>query len=104
MKIISEFVSQDRLDRAMPVGLKETITVKNFFDWFNMIYSADVWTEDGWLLTAAHSETRFQGRKQDFRVVTLELEPDDILLIQHSPQSRKWVAEVQEYNQHHPEN
>ena len=67
-----------KLGKSMPNNLPRSIVVAEHFQKFYLMDTTDVWTDDGWLVTACFSEASHQLRKGD-EVERRDLAADDLL-------------------------
>lgn len=79
MKIINYYLANSDLKKTMPSDLPKEITVENHSKWFNALINCDVWTQDGYLVTAVRQDGITHHLRKGMNVVIAELSKDDIL-------------------------
>lgn len=77
MNIVNVHTTSHRLDRVKKAAT-HTVTVAANFANFYLLQSADMWTADGWLLTACYDANTAQLRKGD-QVARAILADDELL-------------------------
>lgn len=79
-----------RLDRKMPDALPSKTTVREHFDAFYLFSGADVWTADGWLVTAVQNDGVTHHLRRDDELTVRTMQPDDVLHFAPTAQLRHW--------------
>lgn len=76
MTIISQTQSSTALLKSMPKALTHSITVGEHFKQFYLLDTCDVWTSDGWLVTAVQNDgkTHHLRKGSDIKIETLHAE------------------------------
>lgn len=79
----------DDLGKTMPaVSGLESITAGKHFASFYAFDTCDVWTADGWLITAVQDDGETHHLRKGTDVVVAKIEPDAPVYFKHTPKSR----------------
>jgi hypothetical protein len=79
VNVLRRITIRSDLGRAMPVNLACTVTVSEFFRNFYFLDACDVWTADGWLVTAIQEDGRTMHLRRGNEVIIAEFDPTTVL-------------------------
>jgi hypothetical protein len=92
MNIIRTFTAED-LGKTMPaIAELEVISAAQHCDNFYALDTTDVWTADGWLVTAVQDDGVTHHLRKGADVVVAKLTPETPLYFKHTPKSRRLLA------------
>jgi hypothetical protein len=92
MNIIRTFTAED-LGKTMPaIAELEAISAAQHCDNFYALDTTDVWTADGWLVTAVQDDRVSHHLRKGNGVVVAKLTPETPLYFKHTPKSRRLLA------------
>lgn len=69
----------------------ETITAGEHFRSFRLLDTNQVWTADGWLVTAVQEDGVTHHLRRGNEVRVMRLEPETVLHFNHNAKSRHWL-------------
>lgn len=90
MKIIDYYLAKSPLNKVMPDGLPNTITAGEHCKRFGALLTCDVWTPDGYLVTAVREDGITHHLRKDMQVVIAEIEPSQVLLYKSNKRSQEF--------------
>jgi hypothetical protein len=92
MKIIESYTTEE-LGKTMPTGPLKMVTALEHDQRFYAFDTTDVWTDDGWLITAVKSDglTHFMRKGRWVRVAMLP--PDTMLHYKPDPKTSFMLGE-----------
>ena len=88
MKIINWYMASRDLGKTMPAALSKTITAGEHSKWFNALINCDVWTEDGYLVTAVRNDGITHHLRKGMHVYIAEIKPSQVLLYNSDKRSQ----------------
>lgn len=86
MEIIDTFIAPD-LGKTMPTGPLHLVTVQEHDKCFYAFDTTDVWTADGWLITAVASDGSTHHMRQGCKVILAKLSPETMLYYKPTPKT-----------------
>lgn len=82
----------DDLGRNKPISGLRPVSVKNHYKWFYYFNCTDVWTVDGWLITAVQDGGEFHHMRKGKQVIVACLQDDTILY--YKPNAKTKLAPI----------
>lgn len=79
MQIIQTITTKHNLNKTMPQGVLRMVTAEEHNEKFYAFSSADVWTSDGWLVTAVQDDGVTHHMRKGREVMIAKLAPETML-------------------------
>lgn len=79
MQTIRTYTARTNLGKTMPDALAKTITVAEHSKHFHALDTCDVWTADGYLVTAVQDDNITHHLRKADKVIVATLSLDDVL-------------------------
>jgi hypothetical protein len=79
MQTIKTYTARTNLGKSMPDSLAKAITVETHSKHFHALDTCDVWTADGWLVTAVQDDNITHHLRQADKVIVATLSLDTVL-------------------------
>lgn len=92
MNIIRTFTTDD-LGKTMPQGVLRMVTAEEHNRAFYAFDTSDVWTSDGWLVTAVQNDGVTHHMRKGRDVMVAELAPETMLHYKPSPKTLYMLGE-----------
>jgi hypothetical protein len=90
MQIIRTFTT-DSLGKTRPAQLTHRTTVAQHFTAFYALDTCDVWTDDGYLVTAVQDDGVTHHLRKGNQVVVAKLPEDQVLAFNPTPKARHYL-------------
>jgi hypothetical protein len=87
MRIIRTFTTSD-LGKTMPAELPCNITAGEHFSKFYALDTCDVWTADGWVVTAVQDDGVTHHLRKGRDVMVAEIQADAVFRFNPTPKAR----------------
>jgi len=94
MQVIQTITTKHNLNKTMPQGVLRMVTVEDHDKAFYAYDTADVWTSDGWLVTAVQSDgvTHHMRKGNEVRIAVLARET--MLHYKPTPKTKYMLGET----------
>lgn len=92
MEIIRTFTAE-KLNKTMPQGVLRMVTAEEHCQKFYAFASSDVWTSDGWLITAVQDDGVTHHMRKGADVMVAKLAPETMLHYKPTPQTIYMLGE-----------
>lgn len=93
MEIIRTFTTNEDLKKTKPEGVLRMVTVEEHNDKFYAFASSDVWTSDGWLITAVQDDGVTHHMRKGRDVIVAKLAKETMLHYKPTPQTKYMLGE-----------
>lgn len=90
MKIINYYLASAPLCKAMPKDLDKTITASEHCKRFGALITCDVWTADGYLVTAVREDGITHHLRKESHVYVAEISPSQVLHYKSNSRSQEF--------------
>lgn len=88
MQTIRTFTASTNLGKTMPDSLAKTITVAEHSKYFHALDTCDVWTTDGYLVTAVQDDNITHHLRKGDQVIIATLPLDTVLQYNSTKKSK----------------
>lgn len=93
MEIIHAGTAREALNKTMPQGVLRMVTAEEHYQKFYAFASSDVWTSDGWLITAVQDDGVTHHMRKGREHMIAKLAPETMLHYKPTPQTTYMLGE-----------
>lgn len=93
MEIIRTMTSREDLNKTMPQGVLRMVTAEEHNQKFYAFASSDVWTSDGWLITAVQDDGVTHHMRKGREIMVAKLAPETMFHYKPTPQTKYMLGE-----------
>lgn len=94
MEIIQVITTKHNLNKTKPLGVLRMVTAEEHNEKFYAFASSDVWTSDGWLITAVQDDGVTHHMRRGREHMIAKLAPETMFHYKPTPQTKYMLGET----------
>lgn len=93
MQVVHTITSKHNLEKTMPQGVLRMVTAEEHNQKFYAFAHADVWTSEGWLITAVQEDGVTHHMRKGTEIMVAKLDPQTMLHYVPSQHTKYYLGE-----------